>query len=165
MLEVLESQTNQGFVGFLDADGAFPPDVVLDFATTAQQILESGDFDSVWSSRPALAGRKIERSPFRHYVGRGIATVLSTRIGLIPYDTQSGLKIFDPSTELMKALQLPFRTRWLGEVELLRRWDDLYGSAMRIWEEPVTSWREVGSSHITKREVARIAQDLIVVLK
>ena len=165
MLEILRSQVDPALIGFLDADGAFPADVVLEFLTTAQQILESGEFDSVWSSRPALAGRKIERSPFRHYVGRGVATALSTRMGRLPYDTQSGLKIFSPSAEVMNALQLPFRTRWLGEVELLRRWNDLYGSAMRIWEEPVTSWREVGSSHITKREVARIARDLIAVLK
>lgn len=165
MLEALRSQRNGGCVGFLDADGAFPHKVVLEFLRTAWEVLNSGDFDSVWSSRPALAGRKIERSQFRHYLGRSIATVLSARIAPIPYDTQSGLKIFAPSSQLIGALDSPFRTRWLGEVELLKRWKSLYGSNMRIWEEPVSAWQEVGLSHISKREVSRIARDLFTVLK
>ncbi len=147
-------------VGFIDADGAFGQD---DLEATCKKCKESsivGDVDAIWASRVALAGRDIQRSPARHYVGRLVATLLSAGADPMPYDTQAGLKLFRISSDLRTCLAQPFETRWLFEVELLARWKNLTGRAMRIWEEPLESWKDVGGSKITGKESARIAREL-----
>ena len=151
-------------VGYMDADGAFNPDDVADIARSFRQhVVEEQAFDAVWSSRVALAGRSIDRHASRHYIGRIVATIVSQGQKSIPYDTQSGLKLFAPSATLADCLAAPFSTRWLFELEVLSRWTKAAGRPMRIWEEPLNFWHDVPGSKIRGRELVRVAQEIVTV--
>ena len=151
-------------VGFMDADGAFDAQDVRDLlAMFEARTTPAGGFDAIWSSRVALAGRDIRRSARRHYIGRVVASFVSLGQEEIPYDTQSGLKLFVPSDTLAACLATPFETRWMFELEMLSRWQGTKGSEMRIWEEPLNYWHDVPGSKITVRESARILRELAVI--
>jgi len=146
-------------VGFIDADGAFGGEDIRRLVSLSGMRFSEG-FDALWSSRVALSGRRIERRASRHYIGRLVATALSTAYPDLPYDSQSGFKVFSASPHLRACLDRPFDTRWIFEVELLLRWQRLTGTSMRIWEEPVMEWRDVPGSKIRGRESARIMTEL-----
>lgn len=150
-------------VGLMDADGAFNrPDVealVEDYRVHA----EGGEYDAVWSSRVALAGRDIQRHAWRHYVGRAVATGLSLGEQAIPYDTQSGLKLFRADQAFARTLTDPFATRWLFEIELMARYRAANARPMRIWEMPLSYWKDVSGSKMTTRESLRVIRELLIV--
>jgi glycosyltransferase involved in cell wall biosynthesis len=151
-------------IGYMDADGAFNAADIRDLVQVFDQRTKSAPpIDAVWSSRVALAGRDIRRSTSRHYIGRIVATFVSLGQDEIPYDTQSGLKLFVPSDELAMCLRDPFRTRWLFELELLSRWQSTAGAEMQIWEEPLNYWHDVPGSKIRGSESLRIVRELFIV--
>lgn len=149
-------------VGFLDADGAFPASEVLRMVDISASLLDSGSaqYEAVWSARVLMAGRNIERHAQRHYLGRIITTIIAPWHGYSIYDTQSGFKLFRNGSSLTSCLQEPFHTRWFPDVELLQRWKLINGSAMRIWEEPVSGWRDVAGSKMNVRQYRQILRDL-----
>lgn len=149
-------------VGFVDADGAFAVSEIRRMHEVAAARLKDDSFDAVWSARVALSGHAIERSLARHYLGRLVATFVSVGRQW-PYDTQSGLKLFITNEKLTRCLSRPFATRWLFEIELLQRWQALSALPMRIWEEPLHSWKEIPGSKITGREVVRISSELLII--
>jgi hypothetical protein len=122
-------------------------------------------FDAVWTARIALAGRNISRSNFRHYVGRAIATVMSSNFPELPYDTQSGFKIFAATSELKNCLSDPFLTRWLFDVEILLRWHLQTLRSMKVWEEPLLAWKDVADSKITFLQTAKIIHEINLINK
>lgn len=162
LLEALSADPEA--VGFMDADGAFNVEDIRDMVDAFHAKATVGDGASaVWASRVALSGRDIRRSLKRHYLGRIVATYVSVGQGPMPYDTQAGLKLFVPSPTLVECLRQPFKTRWLFELELLARWQQVTGDGMQIWELPLNYWHDVPGSKIRGREVARIARELLVV--
>lgn len=164
MLAVLEGGTDVDAVGYMDADGAFNVDDVVTMVQVYQDhAVKDQSCTAVWSSRVALAGRNIRRSMSRHYIGRIVATIVSVGQQEIPYDTQSGLKLFVPSDDLRACLAAPFRTRWLFELELLSRWHAVTGAEMRIWEEPLNYWHDVPGSKIKGKEAARVIREIAIV--
>jgi glycosyltransferase involved in cell wall biosynthesis len=165
LLSALSQGTANGSgVGFIDADGAFTRGDVTRLVGKFDEVVSTDNrFDALWSARVAMAGRNIQRSAVRHYLGRLVATYLALGSDLVPYDTQSGLKLFEASSDLAECLAIPFRTRWLFEVELISRWKMLTGRTLGIWEEPLDDWRDVHGSKVTPRESLRIAGELIEV--
>lgn len=161
LLHLLTKMESPAAVGFLDSDGAFLVEDV--YRLTALQTSTTNDFDAVWSSRVALAGRQIKRSVVRHYISRSIATLVCWGDPTIPYDTQSGLKVFRPSPTLERVLRQPFRTRWMFELELLARWRQERRTHLRVWEEPLMQWSDVPGSHLRGRELIRVLRELAVV--
>lgn len=161
MLRAAKPSPAEGnLIGFIDADGAFAAADVNKIIGIAQAISDS--FDAVWAARVALAGRSIQRTARRHYLGRAVATYVSWGAPAIPYDTQAGFKVFAATDDLAQCIQEPFATRWLFELELLNRWNEVVGRYPRIWEEPLDEWTEIPGSSISLREVARISRELIV---
>ena len=149
-------------VGFMDADGAFSVSDVDRFVRLMASRSEEGD-DSVWSSRVALAGRDIQRSDSRHYIGRLVATVLTMGEEYLPYDTQSGFKLYGADERLRDCLSGRFTTRWMFDLELYYRWRRAYGSSMRVWEEPLDHWRDVAGSKVTGREAVRAIREIAAI--
>ena len=149
-------------VGFIDSDGAFSLKEIERIMSIFHQRTSSPyDFDCVWSSRVVLAGRMVKRTKTRYYLGRIVASLVTSRISECPYDTQSGLKIWKMSTELRQTIQQPFETRWLFEIEIMKRWQKMHHRKICIWEEPLEYWKDVSGSKIGFKESFRIIKEII----
>jgi dolichyl-phosphate beta-glucosyltransferase len=126
------------WLGFVDADGALP---AREFWRLAAMLPDT-PADAICGSRIKMAGRKIERSLFRHIQGRAFATAVDELFHLGLYDTQCGLKFFRASRvqPLLPTLQ---EDRWLLDVELLAR---LQRAGARSKEIPVDCYQHGASS-------------------
>ncbi len=149
------------FVGFVDADLATPPHEIRRLAEEAKK----SDASVIMGSRVARAGALIDRKPLRHYLGRGFATAASLLLSAQFYDTQCGAKIFRVSDALRVAVQEPFLSRWIFDVELLGRLliggpgaAPLPERAFR--EVPLHEWRDVAGSKLRPSHAFGVASDL-----
>jgi glycosyltransferase involved in cell wall biosynthesis len=138
------------YAGYWDADLATPLEVIRRFS----QVLDDSPWlELVMGSRVQLLGRKIERRPARHYLGRVFATFASLVLGLRVYDTQCGAKLFRGTQAMKQLFEKPFGARWIFDVEILARMlDQRHGQGMPadqvIYEEPLTDWVDVGGSKV-----------------
>jgi len=157
------ADSEQTWIGFIDADGAFTGDEVGRFVSLCHGTPSA--VKAIWSSRVRMRGRSIQRSASRHAVGRSIATALSLRYSRLPYDSQAGLKLFKLNSELRRALSAPFRTRWLFDVELYARLEGEYATDPEwLWEEPLDSWRHIPGSKISVHEAGKISAEIVRLL-
>ncbi len=107
----------------------------------------------VFGARVRLLGRKIERRPIRHYLGRVFASLASMVLQLPIYDTQCGAKLFRVTPDLLEVLDLPFESRWIFDVEIiarfltLHRMDTDFGKRA-IYESPLHQWEDVAGSKV-----------------
>ena len=149
---------NASIVGYIDADFAVPSTEVL---RLLMQLRGQDGLNALLGSRVLLAGRRIERSRLRHYIGRTVATYLAASYGLPVYDTQCGAKFFRSSPVLRAVLTAPFVTRWLFDVELLVRLQRAEGGVLAglLREEPLEQWTHVGESKVAGTEVRRVLSD------
>jgi glycosyltransferase involved in cell wall biosynthesis len=145
-------------VGFVDADGAVS---VQDILRLVEIFKNLRGFDALWSSRVALAGRQINRRITRHYLGRIFASIASIGIESIPYDTQSGFKLFGYTREFEECIKSPFKTKWLFELEMINHWKINNNRNFKIWEEPLNEWTDVQGSKVTIKEMFRIGKELL----
>lgn len=147
-------------VGFLDADLSVPVDGVLELLG----VLHSSGAQVVLGARVTMLGREIERKASRHYLGRVFASAASLALGVRVYDTQCGGKLFRRSAALQAALESPFRSRWVFDVELLGRL--LTGrfegrlDVGAIVEHPLRVWREKPGSKLKVSSMIGAAHDL-----
>lgn len=133
-----------GTAAYLDADLAAPLESAVllreELAARPELVLAIG-------SRVKLLGWQISRSERRHYLGRVFATFASVALGLPVYDTQCGAKALRLVPDVVAALQQPFLSRWLFDVELIARLRDGVG-AERLREVPLPVWRDPGGSSL-----------------
>ncbi|MDQ6699067.1 MAG: glycosyltransferase family 2 protein [Acidobacteriota bacterium] len=145
------------FAGFWDADLATPLDAIPDLL----QVLENRPgIDMVFGARVKLLGRYIKRNPVRHYLGRSFATIVSTMLRMPIYDTQCGAKLFRVNSGLADVLREPFLSRWIFDVEILARYiqmakGDSTGLQERIYEYPLTVWKDIAGSKIRLKDFFR----------
>ena len=158
LLEALRSEAS--IVGYFDADLATPTSEIR----RLMEVMVGRDADLVLGARISMLGRQIDRSHVRHYLGRVFASAASLLLGLRVYDTQCGAKLFRRTPALLAALDEPFQSRWVFDVELLGR---LVGAApgtalepSRIVEEPLRRWRDVPGSKLRAGHFASAAVDL-----
>ncbi len=144
-------------VGYWDADLATPLEAIPGFS----EILYSSEATVVMGSRVRLLGRKIERNPMRHYLGRVFATLASLMLKIPVYDTQCGAKVFKKTDALKAAVSEPFSVKWTFDVELLARIKLVEKAEGRpgpeeLWVEyPLTRWADVKGSNIRSRDFIR----------
>lgn len=150
------------YVGFLDADGAFPVMEVKRNIALAQELLDAQNSLNIFiSSRVKLSGRRVNRNPLRHYISRILITCIGFKIPNMPYDSQSGLKIFRICQLLEDSIIDPFKTRWFFDLELMSR---LGMTKIKcIAEEPVNDWSDIRGSKIKKRHALRIAREVLII--
>jgi glycosyltransferase involved in cell wall biosynthesis len=152
---------NQSFdyLGFFDADLATPLDAIADLAATLDK---NPALDLVMGSRIKHLGADIQRSVFRHYTGRVIATFISNVLKLPVYDTQCGAKLF--RNRVVSALfEEEFISPWLFDVELIARLIRQYGRAAvleRVVEYPLRQWIEMSDSRISSGYVFKMWYEL-----
>jgi glycosyltransferase involved in cell wall biosynthesis len=161
MLALMER--GYAIVGFWDADLATPLSEVrafLDLMSCKPAV------DWVIGARVKLLGRRIERRPLRHYLGRVFATAASMALDCPVYDTQCGAKLFRASAELRAVLATPFQSRWIFDVEMIWRLGGLRGATglspeRTIYEMPLPEWHDVRGSKVRARDFVRAAADLV----
>jgi glycosyltransferase involved in cell wall biosynthesis len=139
------------FVGYLDADLATP----LNEISRLRAILEEKPgVEIVLGSRVQLLGRRIQRSPFRHYVGRFFASVAAWSLGLAVYDTQCGAKLFRSSDGTRALFADPFITTWTFDVEVIARRiragreSELPDIRSALYELPLDQWSGISGSKV-----------------
>lgn len=131
------------WVGYLDADLSTSPEEMLRLVDVA---ITSEHLEVVMGARVAMLGRRITRSPLRHYPGRVFATGASLVLNKAVYDTQCGAKVFRVGDALWSATSVPFRSRWAFDVELLGRLERSGVPPGGFWEEPLLAWADVAPS-------------------
>lgn len=149
-------------VGFWDADLATPLGVLPHFIDLLEQ---RDDIDWVIGSRVRLLGRRIERRALRHYLGRAFATLASLTLAVPVYDTQCGAKLFRATRGLRRILATPFTSRWIFDVEMIRRLSLLDGDDRRIpaeviFELPLAEWKDVRGSKVRAADFSRAVIEL-----
>jgi len=158
---------NVSSAGFWDADLATPLSAVDDLLTV---MTNDAEIQMVFGSRVKLLGRKIERRPLRHYLGRVFATCASIVLKLPVYDTQCGAKLFRATPDLAAVLRDPFCSRWIFDVEIIARFLQLYGGtsprrnlSQAIYEFPLYCWRDIPGSKVRPGDFLKAIRDLIVI--
>lgn len=152
------------YIGFWDADLATPLDAIGQFIELAESRPE---LEMIMGSRVRLLGRRVERRPIRHYLGRFFATGVSMALDLAVYDTQCGAKLFRASPRINTLFEQPFDSRWIFDVEIIarliqsRRGKQLPQPEQVIYELPLTEWTDVAGSKLTYGDFVRAAWELL----
>jgi dolichyl-phosphate beta-glucosyltransferase len=158
MLEALRA--GSPVVGFFDADLATPASEIRRLT----EVMRTSDADLLLGARVSMLGRRISRNPARHYLGRVLATAASLVLRLTVYDTQCGAKLFRRTPAFLAALDEPFHSRWLFDVELIGRMLDRSNAAgiepNRMLEEPLREWRDIAGSKVYLRHFLTAPVDL-----
>lgn len=142
------------FAGYWDADLAAP----LEAIPLLMRVLRARPaLDMVMGSRVQLLGSRIHRSPYRHYLGRVLATGAAAALRLPVYDTQCGAKLLRINDRTRSVFASRFESRWLFDVELLARLLAAQAGVSvdpqaRINEVPLAEWTEVPGSKVRMRD-------------
>lgn len=148
-------------VGFWDADLATPLPEVYELL----KVLESFPaVQMVFGARVKLLGRRIERRPQRHYLGRVFATVVSNVLQLPVYDTQCGAKLFRVSPDLREVMRDSFLSRWIFDVEIIARFIRLRGSGYvqnAIYEYPLREWEDIAGSKLHSGDFVKAIGEIV----
>jgi len=163
--------TSTGYdqVGFMDADFAVPTDEVARFLGEINRFPDKCVF---FGSRVQLLGAEIFRTFKRYLFGRIFATLASVSIKENIYDTQCGMKVFRTNLELIESLQKRFRTRWLFDLELIKRLNqNVVQDPNSSWirengiEIPLRKWNEVEGSKFSFVAQIRTFLQLVILIK
>ena len=145
-------------IAYLDADGATS---LEECQSISQYINESVIF--AFGSRILKIDSNIVRKPYRHIIGRVLATVISGQLKIHVYDTQCGCKVF--SSDLAKEVFTErFISKWLFDVEIFHRIIRLYGikKMQQICREiPLQNWIDTADSKVSFAYSFRIWYDIL----
>lgn len=149
-------------IGYVDADLATPPAEIFRLIDT----LVAGGHRGVIGSRVAILGADIQRSGWRHYLGRVFATAAAVALRTRVYDTQCGAKFFRADEGFRAAISTPFRSRWAFDVELLGRLLPVADptssrSPGGIVEVPLREWHDVRGSKLRAGSMLKAGLDLV----
>ena len=150
-------------IGFFDADLSTPLQAVDDFLAV---LRTRPDVELVLGSRVMLMGRDIRRGPARHYLGRLFATAASHALDLPIYDTQCGAKMLRVNAATASLFDVPFRSRWVFDVELIARYLRLPAAPgepsrrTRIYELVLPTWHDKPGSKLQWVDFPRAMVDL-----
>lgn len=150
------------WVGFLDSDGAFHvSDVQGMIKHTSSKRLTA--YNAVYSSRVKMAGRIIKRKPIRHVISRLITTGFGLIWPDIPYDTQSGFKLYRITNEFKLLFLQSFKTRWFFDIELSIKYSRYQKINLKVWEVPVFLWVDIQGSKINLKEGVRLSFEILYI--
>ena len=147
--------------GYLDADLATPLSEIERIYSTYRE----SEFEMILGSRVRRLGTSIERNPWRHYIGRVGASLISLVLKLPTYDTQCGAKLIR-SHLIVHLMSERFLSRWLFDVEILARLRNHLGlekiqrlaheDALRYWYERAGSKLKLSDSLLVFRDLWKI---------
>jgi dolichyl-phosphate beta-glucosyltransferase len=139
------SLSDADFISYYDADLATP---FSELDKLIQFSIQNPNYKMVMGARIKLIGNGVKRSLKRHYFGRIFATIVSQFVLKVAvYDTQCGAKVIDFQTA-KQIFEQPFISKWLFDVELLKRLQKIYNLKEVVKEIPLEKWEEIGNSKI-----------------
>jgi dolichyl-phosphate beta-glucosyltransferase len=150
-------------VGFVDADLATPLRAIDDFLAVFR---DRPAVEFVLGSRVMLLGRDIKRKATRHYFGRVFATAVSFALDLPVYDTQCGAKVLRANAATATLFDMPFRSAWIFDVELIGRYLRLPVASGeparrdRLYELVLPAWHDRPGSKVRWHDFARAVVEL-----
>ena len=158
-----EIQSGVPFLAFWDADLAAPLEILPQFVKIFDDRPRT---EIVLGARVKLLGHHIERALIRHYLGRLFATCASWVLDLEVYDTQCGAKMFRVTDTLRQVFEKPFCSRWIFDVEILKRMVRKTGfSKMQmeaaVYEMPLPRWRDVAGSTLKPMDFIKAFAELL----
>lgn len=154
------------YVGFADADLAAPLEELLPIAAKLESVTELHAGIGV---RLPLLGHQVKRKKSRAVLGKIFSVLTRPILKATHSDTQCGLKLFRDTSVVRRALEHPFRTKWIFDVELFQRirlvheereGSDSKKTAELYYEHPLSEWSEVQGSRLRKRDFVTAAYDL-----
>ncbi len=158
-----------------DADGAVMFEDIRESLELAVSEIVSSPSKSidpliVSGARVRLSGWSIERSTFRQWIGRVIATLVSLISRVEMYDPQSPLRVYLIDIELFKkSLERKFSTRWFSEVELILRLSncapEFNCSDLRIYEFPMKFFKDIDGGNLSYRKFPLVLKELYLLRK
>ena len=119
----------------------------------------------VFGSRILKTDNRIERKWYRFLIGRVIATVISTMLGINVYDTQCGCKTLNRKLVPI-AFDAPFSSRWLFDVEIFFRLINTLGEKEMIAqskEVPLNQWLDTEDSRVKFSYMFQLWLDLAII--
>lgn len=133
------------FISYYDADLATP---FSELDKLIQFSIQNPNYKMVMGARIKLIGNGVKRSLKRHYFGRIFATIVSQFILKVAvYDTQCGAKVINYHIA-KQIFEKPFISKWLFDVELLKRLQKTHNLKDTVKEIPLEKWEEIGNSKI-----------------
>ena len=139
------SISNCDFISYYDADLATP---FSELDKLIQFSIQNPTYKMVMGARIKLIGNGVKRSLKRHYFGRIFATIVSQFILKVAvYDTQCGAKVINYHIA-KQIFEKPFISKWLFDVELLKRLQKTHNLKDTVKEIPLEKWEEIGNSKI-----------------
>lgn len=146
------------FIVYYDADLATP---FSELEKLIQFTVLHQNYKMVMGARIKLIGNGVKRSLTRHYFGRIFATIVSQFVLKVAvYDTQCGAKVID--FKIAKLIfSKPFLSKWLFDVELLKRLQKIHNLNEVVKEIPLENWTEIGNSKIKVIDFFKIPFELL----
>ena len=142
------THTKALFFAYFDADFATP---LTEIKTLYQPFETNGDVQFVLGFRRKNKGTIVKRHWYRHYPGRFFALIVNFLVlKKSLYDTQCGAKLMSRLCA-ERHCQIPFSTRWLFDIELIKRISNDYPKnelEKHIIEIPISRWTDYGGSKI-----------------
>lgn len=156
------SISNADFIAYYDADLATP---FSELEKLIQFCLVHNNYKMVMGARIKLIGNQVKRSLTRHYFGRIFATIVSQFVLKVPvYDTQCGAKVID--YQIAKQIfEKPFISKWLFDVELLKRLQKSHNLKEVVKEIPLEKWEEIGNSKIKVTDFFQLPFELFQIYR
>jgi glycosyltransferase involved in cell wall biosynthesis len=149
-----------GWIGFLDSDGAF---AASDVESIIKMTSSFEKYDALYTSRVKMAGRNIQRNSARHIIARIITSIFGLVWRDIPYDTQSGFKLYRYSDNFNSIFINLFKTKWFFDIEFFIRFLKYQKRNIDVWEVPVSSWTDIPGSKINYRQSIRIILEMLYI--
>lgn len=156
------SISNTDFIAYYDADLATP---FSELDKLIQFSIQNPNYKMIMGARIKLIGNGVKRSLTRHYFGRIFASIVSQFVLKVAvYDTQCGAKVVDYQTA-NQIFAKPFISRWLFDVELLKRLQKNHNLKKVVKEIPLEKWEEIGSSKIKRTDFFKIPFELFQIYR
>jgi dolichyl-phosphate beta-glucosyltransferase len=147
-------------IGFIDADLSVSVEEYLNISKSLRK-----DILFCFGSRISKIDNQIQRSIYRHIVGRFYSTLLDYFFQIGMYDSQCGCKVISSSIGKQIFSDI-FVSTWIFDIEIflrLKKLNPKLGSFCR--EIPLKSWKEIEGSKVPITYSLNIWLDIITIYR
>jgi len=156
------TELGYSYIGFVDSDSSC---CSKDIINGLNLILSDPDLSVVSGARVLLVGSNIQRSNFRKWISRIMATVLSIITKIDFYDPQSPCKWYRVDNQFKAVVGKNPQTKWFAELELVMRLRPLRSTPLKIQEFALSEWSDVANSKLSILHFPSVIKQLYTLLR